>query len=133
MKIALMVSIWLFLSINLMGQIDPKMESFLDSATYEIAEGELWGLDGISFTAKDYICAKIDKRVVELWDEYVLEFMNDSILSYPTIVDHASGVWVGVDQYGRDLRLSTSKPEWIHPTPTLPDFMDIIRCKIANK
>ena len=122
----------LFLSCNLMGQIDPRMEAFLDTAAYEISEAHEFGLEGIIFTDKDYINAKIDKRIVELWDEYVLEFMNDSILAYPTIEDHALGVWVGVDQYGRDLRLSTSKPEWIHPTPTLPYFMEFIRRKTTN-
>lgn len=132
MKTTLTIII-LFLSINLMGQIDSTSEPKLDTTLMVIYDDYYNDDVYVEFNFKAYVDSKIDKRIVELWDEYVLEFMNDSILSYPTIVDHASGVWVGVDQYGRDLRLSTSKPEWIHPTPTLPDFMDFIRCKIANK
>lgn len=111
----------LFLSCNLMGQIDPRMESFLDTATYEISEAHEFGLEGIVFTNKDYINAKIDKRIMGLWKEYQIKCRNDSTVRYEDC-SRNDGSLVGC--YREII---------IYKKPTFEGFMLFIEHKITNQ
>jgi hypothetical protein len=122
----------LFLSVNLMGQIDPRMEAFLDTAAYEISEAHEFGLEGIIFTNKDYINAKIDKRIMELWKEYQVECWNDS-----TLLKHQHYMPEGEKYCIVDyecLNTNHYKDYWVHKDPNnLTDFMLFIERKITDK
>lgn len=116
-----------------MGQIDPRMEAFLDTAAYEISEAHEFGLEGIIFTNKDYINAKIDKRIMELWKEYQVECWNDSTLG-KFYVDPNIRTEVAPGIYSTTLMMGHYIDKWYHKDPNnLTDFMLFIERKTTNK
>ena len=70
----------LFLSINLMGQTDSTSEFKLDTTLMVIYDDYYNDDIYVEFNFKDYVDAKIDKRIIELWKEYQVECWNDSTL-----------------------------------------------------
>lgn len=129
MKIALMVSIWLFLSINLMGQIDSTSESKLDTTLMVIYDDYYNDDVYVEFNFKAYVDSKIDKRIVELWEEYQIECKSDT----------GSLMWHQFEFLSAETRehmvmyKTINGRSFYHRKPTLEGYMLFIKRKITSK
>jgi hypothetical protein len=118
------------------NRINPRMEAFLDTATYEIYEAHEFDLEGIVFTNKDYINAKIDKRIMELWKEYQVECWNDSTFSHYIVYDPFGNWWFNSSRLSDEDRTYASKVVVVYQhkhTNDLSDFMLFIERKTTSK
>lgn len=129
MKIALMVSIWLFLSINLMGQIDSTSESKLDTTLMVIYDDYYNDDVYVEFNFKAYVDSKVDKRIIELWKEYQSLCKSDT----------GSFMWHDYEYFTTQTRehmviYKREDGRWFyHKKPTLEGFMQFIERKTHNK
>ena len=122
----------LFLSINLMGQTDSTSEFKLDTTLMVIYDDYYNDDIYVEFNFKDYVDAKIDKRIIELWKEYQVECWNDSTLG-KFYVDPNTRTEVAPGIYSTTLMMGHYIDKWYHKDPNnLTDFMLFIERKITN-
>ena len=122
----------LFLSVNLMGQTDSTSEFKLDTTLMVIYDDYYNDDIYVEFNFKDYVDAKIDKRIIELWKEYQVECWNDSTLG-KFYVDPNIRTEVAPGIYSTTLMMGHYIDKWYHKDPNnLTDFMLFIERKITN-
>ena len=126
----------LFLSVNLMGQTDSTSESKLDTTLMVIYDDYYNDDIYVEFNFKDYVDAKIDKRIIELWKEYQVECWNDSTFSHYIVYDPFGNWWFNSSSLSDEDRTYASKVVVVYqhkPTNDLSDFMLFIERKITDK
>ena len=133
----LLFTISLFLTVSVSGQIDPNAEAELDTTAMCINKDD-YGYEWIEFRFKDYIDAKIDKRIIVLWREYDIECWNDSTLKHTHVPQWNDPCYAqrGNLAHGYYYELVCTNPDhftWVHKEPTLPGFMEFIERKINTK